>query len=263
MFFAFNLGLILYLYYLNFIMKKVITSVSVLFFSAHILAQETKPVDAPATFKHEIGLNLFSITNIGIPGETVFHVVPDNIYGFTNVNLPSGIYYKLHSGKNALRLSYDYFQRSYTESEYVDLSKYIIDGPNSPIAYTYTYAGVKKEHEFKIGYQRTIGTKRFTGFFALDLVANYNKFQGTNQYLWHPEERYYTSPFYYEQYKAGIALGGGLKYKITKRLSISYELSLAGIYTRSKDIAYSGNQLKTEVSAKLNPVRMIGIGYSF
>lgn len=246
-------------------MKKVITSVSVLFFSVHLLAQETKPADASGTtaFKHEIGLNLFSITNIGIPGEAVFRAAPDNVYGLAHINVPSGIYYKLHSGKNALRLSYDYFQKSYTESEYVDVSNWIFEAPNPPTGYTYTYRGTKKEHEFKIGYQRSFGEKRLSAFFALDLVANYNKFQGTNEFNWHPEESHYLAPFYYEQYKAGIALGGGLKYKINKRLSLSYELSFAGIFARSKDIAYKNSSFKTDLSLKLNPVRMIGIAYSF
>lgn len=243
-------------------MRKNIPSILLLLFSAGLFAQENKPAEN-SDFKHELGLNLFSVTNIGIPGVTKFHAQPDNVYDLTNFNVPSGIYYKLHFGKNALRLSYDYFQRSYTESEYVDLSNFIFENPVHPNAYTYTYKGIKKEHELKIGYQRTIGSKRFTGFFSADLIANYNTFAGTNEYNWHPEESYYSSPLYYEQYKTGIALGGGLKYLITKRLSLSFELSFAGIYTRSKDLAYKGSQLKTDLSVKMNPVRMIGVGYSF
>lgn len=242
-------------------MRKNISSILLLLFSTGIFAQENKPAE-DAGFKHELGLNLFSVMNVNIPGETKFHAQPDNVYDVPTLNVPSGIYYKLHFGKNALRLSYDYFQKSYTESEYIDLSMYISIGP-APSSYNYTYSGVKKEHELKIGYQRNIGKKRLTGFFAADLIANYNKFQGTNEYLWHPEETYYSAPFYYEQYKVGIALAGGLKYLITKRLSLSAELSFAGIYTRSKDIAYKGSQLKTELALKMNPLRMIGIGYSF
>jgi hypothetical protein len=247
-------------------MAKKILLALLSFFSICLPAQESKPAEGlekTATFKHEAGLNLFSITNIGIPVETKFHVQPENVYDATIFNVPSGIYYKLHSGKNALRLSYDYLQRSYTESEYVDVSHWIFEAANPPSGYTYTYSGIKKEHELKIGYQRTLGTKRFTGFFAVDLIAGYNKFVGENTFNWHPMESYFSVPFYYEQYKAGIALGGGLKYKLTKRLSLSYEFSFAGIYSRSRDITNKNSDPKTDLSLKLNPVRMIAIGYSF
>ena len=245
------------------VMKKNILFIFLLFFSICSFAQDDKITDGPSkNNKYELGLNLFSITNVGFQKADPSNESEIDIYDFTSYNVPSGLYVKLHSGKNALRLSYDYFQRRFAAHSFTDLSNIIYEIPVDN-SYDYHYNGIKKDHEFKVGYQRTMGKKRFTGFFSADLVFNYNKFYGTQTVTWHPSEVVGTVPFYHERYNAGIAIGGGLSYKITKRLNIIYEFSVAGIYTRKKESANKNRDWGNEQSLKLNPVRMLGVGYLF
>lgn len=225
------------------------------------IAQDIKPVEAIIDQpKHEIGMNLFSLTNV-YPGKCPHsNVTSSDPYYKTGYNIFPGVYYKYHSGKNVLRLSFDYTQKAYSDMESVKLDAYT--------SYDYSYAGIKTNHDLKIGYQRNFATKKVVPFIFSDLVVNYDKFTAVQNYYWYRFGFSFPStsvslPLYIEQYLFGVAPGGGLIIKLSKNIVLTYEFSAIFSYSRQHEILMRSKYWTSEFDWRFNPVKMLGFGIAF
>jgi len=237
-------------------MKK--SSLIILLFLFPLLyhAQDLAPLsDSP---KHELGMNLFSVINI-YPGKSQHSsITPGDPFYKTGNNIFPGIYYKYHSGKNALRLSLDYFQKAHSGMGSITFDPYT--------SFDYSYAGIMTNHDFKIGYQRSFGTRRVIPFIFSDLVFNYNKLTAAqNIYLY---TQYFpvssvSLPYYIEQYLFGISPGGGVKIRLSKNVVLTYEFSAIFSYSRSHEILRGSKYWATEFDWRVNPIKMLGFGVVF
>ncbi len=216
---------------------------------------ENKTTD-PTSHKNEFGLNLFSITNLTrfkVPEYNFVDVY--NPYYNINYNISSGIYYKRYCGKNALRLSFDYYQKAVGQSLEIPY--------NGGWTYYDYYSGTKKDYQIKVGYERLFGSKRLLPFVFADLFFNYGKYTG---YRFYNGESVFVNTtngnFYLENLQYGAALGGGLKYHLNKHIVISYEFSATASYWTVQDISQGYNKYG-DIAFRINPIRQLGLAISF
>ena len=237
-------------------MKKLVLIFSIYLFSSSISAQETttNKSTTETTPKNEFGMNLFSImAPAPFHGYSSVNVL--NPYYLVNYNLFSGIYYKRYSGKNGLRLSFDYFQKSVMENESYDEN-------NLPI--TNSYNGIKFDGQIKIGYERVFGNKRLKGFVFSDLVFNYGKYFGTllyNSNTWFGSLT--KTNYFFENFQYGVAFGGGLKYQLNKRLIFTYEFSGSCALSFTQDLYAYDSYKRLNLFVNINPIRQLGFAFMF
>ncbi|MDQ3112082.1 MAG: hypothetical protein M3R17_19535, partial [Bacteroidota bacterium] len=112
--------------------------------------------------KNEVGLNLFSVTNFGMHKD----MLDKRVYN-GDMNAFSGIYYRRHFGKYALRASFDYTQKAQLSSSGSRFSPYY-----------YNVSAITKNISMSLGYQHSFATKKFQPYFFTDLVFNYINFSG-------------------------------------------------------------------------------------
>jgi hypothetical protein len=240
-------------------MRKVISFILSFLFPLTFNAQplETATDGGP---RHELGMNLFSITNV-YPGKfPLSNITSSGSYYKTGYNVFPGIYYRFYSGKNALRISFDYSQKAYSDMERVTIDEYM--------SYDYSYAGIKINHDLKFGYQRSFGMKRVQPFIFSDLVFNYDKFTGVQNNYWlssgfSPIPVSSSSAFYIEQYLFGIAPGGGVRIKVSKNIVLTYELSAIFSYSRRHETVRDSKSWTSEIEWRFNPIKMFGFGITF
>jgi hypothetical protein len=219
-------------------MKKIFFLFS--FFPLFSFAQDVVPAD-----KNEVGLNLFSVTNFDSYKDPLDKPKYD-----LNVNAFSGIYYKRYFGKNALRASLDYSQKAFHSEEGALNSTYYSN-----------VSATKKFVSTGIGYQRSFATGKFQPYFFSDLVFNYINFSGHHSfygdYTWADDQ-----PFSEETFEYGLAAGAGLRYSITPKIHLTYELSGQGVIGVFQDVMYAGKKF-VNVDGHFNPVNKVGFAISF
>lgn len=221
--------------------------VALFIFPATLFAQE---ISAPQEVirRHEIGINLFSVTDLDIPMAVNYFRKPDH-YVESACHAASGIFYKYHMGKNVLRASLDYDQQvTFIESGAEDLMYYRkVDA-------------IRRTGGLRLGYERELGSKRFVPFVAGDLAFAYSNYQGKETW-WGCFGGGENVPFTEHTLEAGISAGGGVKYKATNRLSITLETT-AQVFVRhhSRD---NSPYAYTDIGFRYNPMRTLGVSWMF
>ncbi len=213
------------------------------FLSAQEISLPQQPV-----LRHEIGINLFSVTDLDIPMAVNYFRKPDH-YVKSAYHAVPGIFYKYHMGKNVLRASLDYDQQvTFIESGAEDLMYYRkVDA-------------IHRTGGLRLGYERELGSKRFVPFVAGDVAFAYSNYQGKETWrgCFGGGE---NVPFTEHTYEAGISAGGGVKYKATNRLSVTLETT-AQVFVRhySRD---DSPYAYTNIGFRYNPVRTLGVSWNF
>lgn len=232
---------------------------SCLSFSSFSQEIQTPKANTETQPKNEFGMNLFSVTNIDLGNDLYGGKGPINKIGpyySLQVAPPSGIYYKHHLGKNCLRISFDYFQNAVSETQYYTWTNTNYIG--------YTYSGVKKDAQIKLGYQRSFCSKRFQPFIFLDFIFNYGKYDGNEINNVYGEFLIpYNHNFSLESFQYGGAAGGGLKILICKQVSLTYEFSGTIVYNTFQDLKSQYSTRYASGGIRFNPVRQFGLAFSF
>jgi hypothetical protein len=224
-------------------MKKLV--VIGLFISTFSFAQDIIPPVESITNKHELGLNIFSITDLGRGN---FHSSKTTVQA--EYNLATGLYYKYHSGKNAWRASFNYYQKAIAVNNYIDDFYYFIS------------AGVKKSEQFTAGYQREFGNGKFAPFVFSDLLFRYGNYSGKESY-YGDITQCENCPFHREVFEYGIDAGFGFKYEAAKHITLSWETSVQGFYSVSEDLQYPQNGKFRQFDNRLNPLSQLGFAVTF
>jgi hypothetical protein len=237
-------------------MKKVILLVVACCFCQLILAQESEPkkTQLPA-LKHEFGANLASYGNPW--GSTPYHLYLYNAMDKPYGHVLTGIYYRYHFGKNAMRLSYDYYQRM--------LYSYFYEGYG-----THNFeaiAGKIFAHELRAGYERHFGKKRWQLIVLSDLVFNYLKVRGAHfgyddystrrGFIWSDPPYHYYNSLNTEKFVVGVAPGIGFTCRLSKHITLRCEGSV-----ESSLVFQPGQNWKWE-KINVNPIKTFGIAYAF
>jgi hypothetical protein len=196
--------------------------------------------------KNELGLNLFSITDF-----QRYRGVVDKPEVHADFNYFSGIYYKRYYGKNVLRASFNYSQKSIQSGS----------GFEMPFYYYYSVAAVQKNLDISIGYERIFGTKKLQPYVFGDVVYNYMNYSGQQIYTgcFGPIE---VDRFSEEVAQYGISAGAGLRYNISPNIHLSYEFAAQGFVNVFQDV-YNAGPKYIDVGYKLNPVNKLGFAVSF
>jgi hypothetical protein len=194
--------------------------------------------------KNEFGFNFFSLTNIHKEYDPI-----DRYQYKADFNYFSGVYYKYHFGKNAVRSSFDFNQKAIL----------INIQPSKP--YYYSESAKQEFVTLKAGYEREFGTKKLKTYLFSDLIFNYNHVQGIRSspgcFGWGED-----SPFNEERFEYGIAGGGGLRYSVSKNIVLSYEFSAQQYCYVYQDILNSGKKW-VGFGHHLNPVSKLGLAFTF
>jgi len=202
---------------------------------------ENAPVVQP---KNEFGLNLFSIDHL------TWNNYSKNKYA-ADFGYFSGIYYKLHFGKNVWRSSFDYSQKT------------IVNNNNWAEGY-YSSIGTKKSGETKVGYQRNFCSGKFSPYVFSDFSFTYSKYSGIDNgsgcFMY-----FQNRPFIIESFTYGIAGGVGAKYQIGKNIVISIESSAMVARSFNEDLLnHSPNYPKYKsIDNKINPLNRLGFALIF
>lgn len=193
---------------------------------------------------HEVGVNLFSVTNLDTYLDYVDRLVTD-----ADVNYIPGVYYKYHFGKNALRASFDYTQ------------KFIRSGdPDAGYGGHYV-AGWKKDLSIGMGYERSFGNWKLQPYVFGDAVFNYHNMTG-ERLEWGCFGPNGIFKFSEETLEYGMAVGTGMRYKITPRLNVSYEFAAQGFIAVFDDLYHAGPKY-VDRDYRINPVNKLGLSFSF
>lgn len=208
-----------------------------LFLPAFAFAQETENPVKPA-YHHEIGLNLLSIVQYNI------HL------NHADINSMPGVYYKYHFGQNALRASVDYMHRrlKYNPAFLPENATYFMDG-------------MKDNFSINAGYERSFFKGKFQLFAFSDLIFNYVNIKGERSYQvsFGP---YGSFPFALETFQYGIAGGCGMRYSITPRFQLAWELAGQEVVSVDDDLGKPGDKT-VSLKGYFNPVNKLGIAVSF
>ncbi|MDQ3109238.1 MAG: hypothetical protein M3R17_05045 [Bacteroidota bacterium] len=218
-------------------------------------AQEVAPKPttgiAPMS-KNEFGINLFSVTRID---DFFMHDWVDRI----DFNPPGGVFYKRHFGNNAFRTSFDFTHKSRMIGEPPVLNYY--NGSNG------NYYNTKRDNvAISVGYERYLGLPcKFQPFVFTDLVMNYEHEYGERVY-WGEFNPQGVHPLARETFEFGIAIGGGLRYNLTSKFNLVYEISGQGYLSYTNDLLFNRPGVNRYISSSgfhFNPVNKLGISFSF
>jgi hypothetical protein len=221
-------------------MKK--TLLLLLFLPLFSFAQQTE--NQPG--KNELGLNLFSVTNF-----FSYKDMTDKRFYKVDVNAFSGIYYRRHFGRYALRASFDYSSKAFNA----------FSGPYWHDNYFYGVSAQTKNISASVGYQHAFATKKFQPYFFTDLVFNYWNYTGHSTYLSYIGT-VVNQKFSEERLEYGLSAGAGLRYSITPKIHLTYEFAAHGVVTVFQDVMYAGEKF-VDVEGNFNPVNKVGFAVSF
>jgi hypothetical protein len=195
--------------------------------------------------QNEFGINLFSVRNLEW---SKMQFVP--LKFSAEANFATGIYYKRHLGKNAIRFSADYQQLSIIQQTTFDATQH-------------SSSGMRKTIDLNAGMERTFGSKRLQLFIFSDLVFNFSNYKGIESYsgcfVWCQ-----NCPFHYQTFESGLDIGAGIKYELIKNISISLETSVQGFYSVNKNILYPNPYGKSQYfDYRINPISKLGVSLVF
>lgn len=161
--------------------------------------------------KHEIGMNIYRISNFGYSAVTKeLHMEHNFIIGFM---------YKFHQNKNALRIGIEYDYRRVGVVE-------------DPEMYYFTDHGERHNGVLSIGYERRFNLNKIQPYIAIDVFAGIGLGNGRSEewgdFSAHPESQYRTSEF-----EVGISPTIGVKYQFHEKFSINFETNLNFFFARS------------------------------
>jgi hypothetical protein len=197
--------------------------------------------------KHEIGINLFSVTRLSSLPWRPWYENPD-------FNFVPGLYYKRHFGQNALRGSFDFSQHRLRR------------GDSSPAIYGADYySTVRRNFTVSLGYERSFGTHKFQPYIFSDLYFMHEKETG-ERFYWGEFGLNGLRPISMNTSEFGLAGGMGFRYKITPKLSLSYEFAVQGYYSKVKEQSiYHDNRVDTYYRGgfHVNPVSKLGFAILF
>ncbi len=178
---------------------------------------DTTIVHHGETFKNEISVNLFNITEV--------LWITNGTNRMLNTNFVNGVKYKRHFGKNAIRIGLNYF--SYEPS---------VEYANSELI------GQQKEIELKIGYERKLTSDQFHVFIASDLFYSFGEVSNGDN----PERIFIGEKIDYQIRKIGISPTLGINYRPFSRFSISIETNwdIAYFELKSEDLPSTFNDFK-------------------
>src|SRR5690606_13434875 len=209
-----------------------------LFFSFGTYAQKE--------YGHELGVNLFSLTNYGdsqIDKESSM-----------DINPPSGIMFKRQCGKNAVRMSLDYYHSTY-EGTY-----------NGPY-YEERSRGKFNQGILRIGYERKLSSTALQPYFATDIALSYSRDQGILERNRSAivEMPYGSFDYNYKSISYGIAPAVGLRYNFSERFSVSIESNINIMLFKELYFAdnwTSSTHIGENLEITFNPLRLFSINYS-
>lgn len=215
-----------------------------LFLPLFVFGQENNPApELKTSFSHEIGINLFSVTNLVFP--TAYDA------GSCQVHPVSGLYYKYHFGQNALRASIDYRQKVTFDER----------GGGYELSYLKT-ANIRRTGELHLGYEREFGHGRLQGFAFSELLFGLANEQGIR--TWYScFGGGVDEPYSVNSYSGGMAAGGGLRYQAGTHLSVTLEAGANGSYSLNKDQLHPEYLTYGRWNYNLLPVGRLGLAYGF
>ncbi len=195
--------------------------------------------------KYELGFNMFSLTDL--------HKA-DPYYSNKNydyaVNAFSGIYVKRHFNKNVLRFSYDYNHK-------------VINEKHEAYPWYSKASGDLKANEFRLGYEREFTSKKLVPFVSADLCYNYSKAKGISS-AYGDFVSYQDQEHLIERNEYSVCLGSGLKFNVTKNITLIYEANVQSGYYHSQNL--KNNPYRSYDEGRLfrfNPVRQLGVSIKF
>jgi hypothetical protein len=225
-------------------MKQIITLLLSLIFALSVIGQENSNPDSVNIndLKNEIGINMASITQLT-------HYIAQNIYYGVSYKIFTGVMYKRHFGKNALRVGFDFYHYNFDYDSATNINNY------AKSTY-YKVEGLYNIGKVRVGYERALTLRREQPFFATDLSISYGKGKNTST-------GYFYSPSFEEKdmniFEIGIEPAIGVKYQLIRRLSLTLEISASLYYVWT-----GGDVVKhSDVMFALNPVRLFSCNFHF
>jgi hypothetical protein len=209
----------------------------------------------PSCGEHELGVNVFSWTNLSINGER-----PDAVFSYA-----SGILYKLHCRKNVFRFAVDGVRSTYEQgARYAD----------APWAYGGSYStGDRTAVEARIGYERRLGKKKVQPYLGVDLGYRYQVddgvYEGWGDFIYNPV----SGTEHVTTHTMFLASFIGLNYRPVKRWSFTLEVScnygwdrissdrLELSYLFPDERGYTWNTSDRDL--QFDPIRTLAVSYHF
>jgi hypothetical protein len=233
----------------------IITLITGFHFVGKLSAQEsiTLPQEAQRKTRFsELGMNLYSLGLIRADQQYYTGEVVDQ--GFFN-----GFYYKYFKGRNALRTSFNYFQKI-TGNFY-----------NPGYFYPLQGNGVKRSGELKAGYQYLFGNKKLSAYFFVDARYCYSTEEGVSSYdYWLMSTRIdgiaaypgrYPYNYLVERTDIGICKGLGLRWNIADKLTLNLETQFEYYYFIQQDLKNSYGK-RTGTGIAVDPIHF-SVGFKF
>ncbi len=205
-------------------------------------AQQTeKPV-----IKHELGVNLFSIKQF-----EKLRSYDDLPVSIANVNIFPGLYYKRHSGKNALRASFEYTHKNIRNGTALIMDPYS----------TQYYFSTRNNVAIAAGYERAFGSGKLQPYIFSDFIFNYENLTGSrvNFGCFGP---YGIYDFSEEVFEYGMSAGAGLRYSINPVLRLTLEVNAEGFVSVYQDVLNAGEKYR-DLGIHINPVNKFGLAVCF
>lgn len=190
----------------------------------------------------EFGFNIYSLNNFR---HSPLISATDKDYLFDQNFFP-GLFVKKHFNKNILRMSFDYNKR-------------VINDRVNTSHHAYKNDGEIQQGELRLGYERELGSKKMVPFLCADLGYSYSEAKGFAS-VFSDITRYNDQEYFVKTNRYFINAGIGLKYKMSNKLTLTYEGGFVYGTYHSKD--YKNNPYNPQYTRRFNmfnPVRTLGL----
>ena len=171
---------------------------------------------------------------------------PTNGHDYAFDFIPS-VFAKLNRDKFSVRLKYEYLSAIYSSStNMLDIYK--------------SQEGRLKEHRILFGFERNLLDKAISIYYLSDIGVSYSNFEGKYSQNRLPNYLPMLEYFNIDQYTIFIQPGVGLKYKLSKSLSIKIESALfigKGFENPDKDYILPNSRFTPR------PISAFGLSYRF
>jgi len=215
--------------------------IALLVFSVHAFAQDS------GTKKHEIGLSLYSLTNVvnyTSGGDIFFKYLPKN-------NFVNSFQYKYHWEKVSLRANLNYQYHNFPDDV----------APNEFVEGDLYYGEIWTLGT-RVGIERRFGNSKLKPIIALDVFYNFGKNTATPFYWGGPNIDLINIPGSTISHSGGISPSVGIVYQIIPSLSVRLESNgEMGWYKQGYE--YSNENVSAGIYVMYNAVSTFSINFQF